>query len=77
MCFQHTSLTDAKRNIRQFLRSILIRTHLQRGIDYIITTSALRIRHAKSLTGRILITLQETFPLFCFYWQTPRMLVWV
>ena len=36
----------------------------------------LRIRHVKNITGKITTTLKEIFPVFNFYWKTPRLLVW-
>lgn len=72
--------TDAVRQpklrIRQFLRSILSQIGLQSGVDYVVTSNSLRIRHLKNVTGRILVTLEENFPVFCFYWASPRLLVW-
>ena len=49
---------------------------LQLGIDYIVTANHLRIRHVKNITGKITTTLKEIFPVFNFYWKTPRLLVW-
>ena len=32
--------------------------------------------YLKNITGKITTTLKEMFPVFNFYWKTPRMLVW-
>ena len=74
--FNSTSIKDAKRNIKCFLKAFLSQIGLQSGIDYWVTNDFLRIRHLKQVTGKILITLKEIFPVFNFYWKTPRMLVW-
>lgn len=64
------------KNIKSFLKSLLSGIGLQSGIDYIVTATHLRIRHLKKITGRITVILREQFPVFNFYWATPRMLVW-
>ena len=77
--FGYRSITDAKQYIKIFLKSLLsqIGLHkLQLGIDYIVTANHLRIRHVKNITGKITTTLKEIFPVFNFYWKTPRLLVW-
>ena len=61
--FGYRSITDAKQYIKIFLKSLLSQIGLQLGIDYIIT-------------GKITTTLKEIFPVFNFYWKTPRLLVW-
>lgn len=74
--FNSTSIKDAKHNIKRFLKALLSQIGLQSGIDYWVTNDFLRIRHLKQVTGKILITLKEIFPVFNFYWETPRILVW-
>ena len=75
--FGYRSITDAKQYIKIFLKSLLSQIGLQLGIDYIVTANHLRIRHVKNITGKITTTtLKEIFPVFNFYWKTPRLLVW-
>ena len=74
--FNSASIKDAKRNSKGFLKALLSQIGLQSGIDYWVTNDFLRIRHLKQVTGKILITLKEIFPVFNFYWETPRILVW-
>lgn len=62
--------------MRLFIQSLLTQCGLVLRKDYIVTDNHLRIRHAKQLTGKLLVTLKENFPMFNFYWETPRMLVW-
>ena len=74
--FGYRSITDAKQHIKIFLNSLLSQIGLHPGIDYIVTANHLRIRHVKNITGKITTTLKEIFPVFNFYWKTPRLLVW-
>lgn len=70
------SIRQTKNCIKQFLLFILDAIGLERGYDYRVTTEYLFIRHIKTVVGRIMIALRETFPVFNFYWETPRLLVW-
>lgn len=74
--FNCSSINKVKHNIKKFLKALLSQIGLQSGIDYWVTNDFLRIRHLKQVTGKILITLKEIFPVFNFYWETPRILVW-
>lgn len=74
--FNSTSLSDAKNHIRQFLESVLPQMGLIRGRDYQVSLTQLRIRHIKTIVGKITVMLREVFPVFNFYWKTPRVLVW-
>lgn len=74
--FGYRSITGAKQHIKVFLKSLLSQIGLQHGIDYAVTANHLRIRHVKNITGKITTTLKEIFPVFNFYWKTPRLLVW-
>lgn len=74
--FDYRSITNAKQHIKIFLKSLLSQIGLRSGVDYIVTVNYLRIRHLKNITGKITTTLKEMFPVFNFYWKTPRMLVW-
>lgn len=74
--FGYRSITGAKQHIKVFLKSLLSQIGLHPGIDYIVTANHLRIRHVKNITGKITTTLKEIFPVFNFYWKTPRLLVW-
>lgn len=74
--FDSKSIVQAKHNIKAFLKSLLPQLGLVSGIDYLVTSNYLRIRHLKNITGKITTTLKEIFPVFNFYWETPRILVW-
>ena len=74
--FGYRSITNAKQHIKIFLKSLLSQIGLRSVSDYIVTVNYLRIRHLKNITGKITTTLKEMFPVFNFYWKTPRMLVW-
>lgn len=74
--FNSASLSDAKNHIRQFLESVLPQMGLIRGRDYQVSLTQLRIRHIKTIVGKITVMLREVFPVFNFYWKTPRVLVW-
>lgn len=74
--FGYRSITNAKQHIKIFLKSLLSQIGLRSTSDYIVTVNYLRIRHLKNITGKITTTLKEIFPVFNFYWKTPRMLVW-
>lgn len=70
------SIRQTKRCIQQYLYSVLSAIGLKRGYDYHVSTNSLFIRHIKNVVGRIMVSLRETFPVFNFYWETPRCLVW-
>lgn len=70
------SMKQTKDCIKQYLKSALCAIGLKRGYDYTVTSDFLFIRHIKNVVGRIMISLRETFPVFNFYWETPRRLVW-
>lgn len=74
--FESCSMDDAKNHIKQFLKTILPQFGLQNRSDYIVTNDFLFIRHLKEKTGKVLIALKEAFPVFNFYWDSPRILVW-
>lgn len=74
--FKSTSYYDVKNNIKKFLKSVLSQLGLKSGRDYLVTKNYLKIRHIKTVIGQILITLKEVFPMFNYYWKTPRILVW-
>ena len=65
--FKSTSYSDVKYHIKKFLKSVLSQIGLQSGRDYLVTKNCLKIRHIKTVIGKILITLKEVFPNFCFY----------
>lgn len=69
-------MKQMRHDIQQFIKSLLSQIGLQSSIDYLVTATHLRIRHLKNVTGRIMVTLRECFPVFNFYWATPRILVW-
>lgn len=69
-------MKQMKQDIKWFIKSLLSSIGLQSGIDYLVTATHLRIRHLKNITGRITVALRECFPVFNFYWATPRILVW-
>lgn len=71
------SIRQTKSCIKRFLLSILDAVGLKRGYDYYVTNEYLFIRHIKTVVGRVMISLKETFPVFNFYWKTPRKLVWL
>lgn len=71
-----SSYSDARKSIKRFLKSVLSRIGLRARRDYRVTDSCLCIRHLKDVVGRVLVMLKETFPVFSFYWDTPRRLVW-
>ena len=72
----YNSIRQAKAYIRQYILSVLSAIGLKRGCDYSVSTHSLFIRHIKNVVGRIMVSLRETFPVFNFYWETPRRLVW-
>lgn len=74
--FKSDSYKKTKHHIKEFLKSILSQIGLISGRDYWVTTNFLKIKHLKNVTGKIVITLKEVFPVFNFYWENPRMLVW-
>lgn len=76
MDFNSISLSNAKLHIKQFLKLVLPQLGLRSGIDFLVTSDFLRIRHIKTVIGKITTMLKEAFPLFVFYWETPKMLVW-
>lgn len=74
--FNSESLKDVNIHIKQFLKSVLPQIGLKPGVDFWVTCNYLKIRHIKKVTGKIVIMLKEAFPVFNFYWETPRILVW-
>lgn len=74
--FNCSSINEVKHNIKKFLKALLSQIGLQYGIDYFATDNYLKIRHLSHVTGRVMMTLKEVFPVFNFYWKSPRMLVW-
>lgn len=69
-------MKQMRNDIKRFIKSLLSQIGLQSGIDYLVTATHLRIRHLRNITGRITVALREYFPVFNFYWATPRILVW-
>lgn len=58
-------------------QAILPQIGLKSGVDFQVTNSNLKIKHyCKKVIGTIATTLKEVFPVFNFYWQTSRILVW-
>ena len=76
IAYDSNSIRQTKRCVRQYLYSVLSAIGLKRGYDYLVSTNSLFIRHIKNVVGRVMISLRETFPVFNFYWETPRRLVW-
>lgn len=74
--FNSESLSDVRLYIKLFLKSVLPQIGLKSGVDFWVTGNYLRIRHIKTVTGKIMIMLKEAFPVLNFYWETPRVLVW-
>ena len=70
------SVRQTKEMVQQYLYSVLSTIGLKRGYDYYVSINSLFIRHIKNIVGRVMISLRETFPVFNFYWATPRRLVW-
>lgn len=66
----------SKLYIKAFIKASLVQVGLVPGVDFYVTYNYLKIRHLKNITGKILVTLKEVFPVFNFYWETPRILVW-
>lgn len=67
---------QSKYEIQRYVSSVLNAIGLKRGYDYTVSSNSLFIRHIKTVVGRIMISLREAFPVFNFYWETPRRLVW-
>lgn len=74
--YNSNSVRQTKKCVQKYLYSVLSAIGLKRGYDYRISINSLYIRHIKNIVGRIMISLRETFPVFNFYWETPRILVW-
>lgn len=71
------SYIQAKIQIKRFIKAFLPQIGLRSGVDFQVTDNNLKIKHYfKTVIGNIVITLKEVFPIFNFYWQTSRMLVW-
>ena len=70
------SVIQNKQNIKKFLKAALTAMGLKSGIDFSVSLDSLYIKHIKDKVGKVLTTIQETFPVFNFYWETPRRLVW-
>lgn len=70
------SIKQAKKDIQSYIQSIMTAIGLRRGYDYHVSDNYLFIRHIKNIVGRIMISLKETFPVFNYYWESPRCLAW-
>lgn len=69
-------MKDNKKAIKDMIKVIMGHFNLKKGVDYELRNQSLGIRHAKNVTGVMLITLKENFPQYNFYWETPRVLKW-
>lgn len=74
--YRCSSTHQTKKCIQNYLLAVLSAIGLKRGHDYNVSTNHLFIRHIKNVVGRVMISLRETFPVFNFYWETPRRLIW-
>lgn len=70
------TVTQNKQHIKKFLKAALTAMGLKSGIDFSVSLDSLYIRHIKDKVEKVLTTVKETFPVFNFYWETPRRLVW-
>lgn len=72
-----TSISQTKSCIKKFLKSALITIGLKKDTDFKVTTSCLFIYYStEAIVKRITKSLRNTFPVFNFYWETSRCLVW-
>lgn len=62
--------------IKRFIKDLLFLIGLHYGTDYKVIKNHLYIRHLKNITGKITVALREAFPVYNFYWETPRRLTW-
>lgn len=74
--FNFASPSEARKCIKCFLNSILSQLGLINGQDYKVTYNHLKIIQSKTLIKGAMPMLKEYFPVFNFYWQSPRILVW-
>lgn len=74
--FEYMSYKEANKCIKSFITELLTQIGLVYKVDYYISGNSLKIRHIKDIVGKVLIILKEAFPVFNYYWETPRILIW-